>query len=119
MNKKFKVGQTVYWEGNYGKIVSYDRETLEYEVKSLRDKDRTEFWLLEDDLTETPVKQKYPKQHYIGMEYSGYRWGCFENGYHIFSKQFGPGGKHFVVYCTDEDLENGNIVFFIKNGYSR
>ncbi len=87
---------------------------------------------------------KHAKDHYRAIQIDGYRWGGFdsENGLHMFSRKVlqswqevpgEPGVSRLVrddargswhglwenVLTTEQDLEDGNAEWMIKNGYKR
>lgn len=66
---------------------------------------------------------KHAKSHYQAMNYSGYIWGGWDQdeakgeGRHFFQRGNYADG-FTVILATDEDLENGNMEYFVKYGVS-
>ncbi len=82
---------------------------------------------------------KHDKQHYIDMPLAkqhGYAWVYCEDGLHHYQKpvtytptltqeQLDAGyrpvseQRYAVVRATEDDIENGNLEFFLTRGYTR
>lgn len=82
---------------------------------------------------------KHDKQHYINMplvKQHGHAWVYYEDGLHHYQKavQYTPSltperladgwqpvteQRYAVVRATEDDIENGNLEFFLTRGYTR
>lgn len=60
-----------------------------------------------------------PKSIYQSLNFDGYTWGCFEGKHHIFQRRLCNGGSYEVIRALEDDLHNGNMEYFVKNGLSR
>ena len=50
---------------------------------------------------------------------SGFKWNGFCYGIHLFSKLVeGSSWKKWGIECTEEDIENNNIEYMCKNGWT-
>lgn len=66
---------------------------------------------------------KHPKAHYRAMNFNGYVWTGWDadeakgEGRHCFQR--GNYREGFTeILATDEDLENGNMEYFVQHGLS-
>lgn len=82
---------------------------------------------------------KHDKQHYINVplvKQHGYAWVYYEDGLHHYQKPVThvptltqkqldqgyrpvPQQRYAVIRATEEDIENGNLEFFLMRGYTR
>ena len=60
---------------------------------------------------------KHPKQYYRGLNFSGFRWFCYESGWHLFSKKVGE--KYAQMKCTEQDIEDGNAEEMAREGLTK
>ncbi len=70
-------------------------------------------------LTESvmPMKDKYQ-----GMVIDGHKWTGFADGLHMFEKRLPYSECRYgfsSILCTTEDIETGNVIWMIENGYTR
>ena len=50
---------------------------------------------------------------------SGFKWNGFCYGIHLFTKLVeGSSWKKWAIECTEEDIENNNIEYMCKNGWT-
>lgn len=52
-----------------------------------------------------------------GKNLFGYTWCYFDKGTHVFSRKCEKGYE--VIKALPEDLTNGNLDYFLENGWSR
>lgn len=69
------------------------------------------------------IKQQ-TRELLTGRDLNGFSWCYCENGLHTFSKQIEDYnspyyGKYITLRAEQEDLTNGNLEYFTKNGITR
>lgn len=50
------------------------------------------------------------KAHYQAIIYNGFKWYCFEEGVHYFSKRL-DNGLYAEICCKEEQLTNGSFQY--------
>lgn len=59
---------------------------------------------------------KHPKQFYKSLNYDGYTWSGFINGFHVFSRKEDDG--YYMIKCREKDIEDNNILDMVHFGVS-
>lgn len=61
---------------------------------------------------------KHNKRHYMKLNYDGYEWFGFDDGFHMFHKQYNKPGKSpkwGLMEVTEEMLTNGDVEYMAKH----
>ena len=61
---------------------------------------------------------KHKKDFYRKLNYDGYSWWGFVDGFHNFKKGNATEGW-YNIRCTEEDIENNNIADMVKFGVTK
>ncbi len=60
---------------------------------------------------------KHKKNHYRGMTVEGYKWQGYWDKFHHFVKKEDKG--YLECRCTDQEIENGDLLFMIQHNLTR
>ena len=55
----------------------------------------------------------FDKSKYMDLEFNGYKWFGFDNGFHMFSKRVGD--LYATIEATQWHIDNGDIEFMAKH----